>query len=303
MGELHEIWKTYKRSRAAVAGLIVVVLLILVAIFAPWLAPRHYSETDMTRIHATPGPGHVFGTDALGRCILSRVIYGTRVSLSVGIVAQALMVIIGVPIGLLAGYRGGWLDILLMRLVDVLYAFPALLFMILFMTLVKGIFGAEDPGPILSFLSAFDRSIGGLLGVFLSLAMISWLTVSRIVRGDVLSVKGLDFVQAAEALGMSRARVMIKHILPNVMPSIIVAATYGIPSFIMMEAGLSFLGLGVEPPMPSWGSMLSQGVGRIRSFPHLMVYPGLALALTMLAFNFLGDGLRSAMDPYARRRR
>lgn len=297
-----DIWKTFRRSRAAVVGLAVVVLLVLVAIFAPHIAPYDPTKTNPQIIHQTPSREHLFGTDALGRDMLSRIIFGSRVSLSVGIVAQTMMILIGVPLGLLAGYRGGLFDNVIMRIVDMLYAFPALLFMILFMTLVKGIFGTESPSTLVTYLAAFDRSIGGLLGVFLSLSLISWLTICRLVRGDVLALKEMDFIQAAEALGMSTSRILFRHLLPNVVPTIIVAATYGIPTFIMMEAGLSFLGLGVEPPMASWGSMLSQGVGRIRSYPHILVFPGLILAVTMLAFNYLGDGLRSALDPYTRGR-
>jgi len=298
---LLDIWKNFKKNKAALVSAIFILFLFFVAIFAPFISPYPYDQVDFSAIHALPGEEFVLGADGLGRDILSRLIFGTRVSLMVGIISQVFMVIIGIPLGLIAGYYGGKLDMVIMRVVDILYSFPSLLFMILIMTLLKGLF-QQEPSVIIRTLSNIDSAIGGLLGIFVSIGIIAWLPVSRVVRGETLSVKGQDYVQAAKSLGSRDRRIIFKHILPNIAPSIIVAVTYGVPSFIMMEAALSFLGLGVEPPMTSWGAMLSQSFGSIRSYPHLLIPPAIALALTMLAFNFVGDGLRSALDPYSRKR-
>lgn len=303
MGEsmIFEVWKSFKKNKAALISALFIIGLILVAIFAPYISPYPYDQVNFSAINQLPGENYLLGADGLGRDILSRIIYGTRVSLAVGIVSQIIMISIGVPMGLIAGYYGGKIDMIIMRIVDILYSFPALLFMILLMTLLKGLF-QQEPSAIIRLLSNVDRSLGGLMGIFLSIGLIAWLPVSRLVRGETFAVKEQDYVMGAKALGSKDAKLIIRHILPNIAPTIIVAVTYGIPNFIMMEASLSFLGLGVEPPMTSWGGMLSQSISSIRSYPHLLISPAVALALTMLAFNFVGDGLRSALDPYTRKR-
>ena len=232
--------------------------------------------------------------------MLSRLIHGTRVSMTVAFVAQAIILMIGVPIGLVSGYVGGRLDLFVQRVVDVLYAFPSLLFVIIVMTFVQANLRTAS-GPAGELLVQANRATGGLLGVFIALGLIFWLTVARLVRAEVLKVKTNEYVDGARALGASDFAIVRRHVLPNILPPIIVATTLGLPSAIMIEAGLSFLGLGVAPPTPSWGLMISDAIPSLRAAPHMIVAPGVALSLTLLAFNFLGDAVRDAIDPWMSR--
>ncbi|MGL4648914.1 MAG: ABC transporter permease [Caldilineaceae bacterium] len=291
-----DAWRRLRRNRAAMVGLILIGLLIFTAIFAPWLAPYGYDEVDFTAITQPPSAEHWLGTDSLGRDVLSRLIFGTRVSLTVAVVAQMVILLIGVPLGMLSGFVGGWVDLVIMRVVDVLYAFPSLLFVIVLMTYLSAALKQAD-GPVSEALSALNSATGGLLGVFIALGLVFWLTVCRLVRGEVLSLRQKEYVDAARATGARGSTILWRHIFPNILPPVIVAATFGIPAAIMLESGLSFLGLGVEPPTPSWGLMISEGVRNIRSHPHLLLSSGILLSVTLLAFNFLGDGLRDALDP------
>lgn len=292
-----EAGRRFVRNKVALAGLIFIALLFLVALLASWLTPFGYATQDL--LHVTEGPSvtHLLGTDQLGRDVLSRLIYGARISVSVGLIAQAILLLIGVPLGILAGYFGGWLDTLIMRTVDVLFAFPDLLFVILIMSYLRGVLGNIRTGPLL-FLADLDTLTGGLLGVFVALGLTHWLTVARLVRGQILSLREKEYVEAARCVGATHWRIMRVHLLPNTLSPIIVAATFGIPQAIMLEAGLSFLGLGVRPPMPSWGIMIADGAGTIQAYPYLLVFPAVTLALTVLSFNFVGDGLRDALDPW-----
>jgi oligopeptide transport system permease protein len=290
-------WRRLARNKAAMASLIYIGLLFIVAIFAPLLAPYHYAEVDFAAITQPPSSQYLLGTDSLGRDVLSRLIYGARVSLSVALVAQAIILLIGVPVGLVSGYYGGRLDLFIQRVVDVLYAFPSLLFVIIIMTFVQANL-REAQGPVGSVFVSLNNATGGLLGVFIALGLIFWLTVSRLVRGEVLKVKNNEYIESARGLGASDWQIVRRHILPNILAPIIVATTLGLPSAIMIEAGLSFLGLGVSPPTPSWGLMIAEGVRNIRAHPHIILAPGILLSLTLLAFNFLGDGLRDALDPW-----
>jgi ABC-type dipeptide/oligopeptide/nickel transport system permease subunit len=211
-----------------------------------------------------------------------------------------MMLAIGVPLGLLAGYKGGWVDTLIMRIVDALYAIPTLLFIIIFMTFLKAKFQHVSGGWLLP-LKDFDSATGGMLGVFLGLGLFAWLTLCRLVRGQVLSLKKKEFVEAAHSIGAPSGRIITRHLFPNTLAVIIVAATLGIPAAILGEAGISFLGLGVNPPTPSWGLMISEGIADLRSYPHLLVGPAIVLSLTVLSFNFIGDGLRDAFDPWMKK--
>ncbi len=295
-----DAWRSFRRNRAALVGLVFIVFISVVAIAAPLLAPTGYAEQDLLAVTQPPSREHLLGTDQLGRDILSRLIYGARVSLLVGVVVQIVILAIGVPVGLVAGYFPGKIDTFLMRVVDVLYAFPNLLFVIIIMTYLRAQFQMVDSGPLLP-LKTFDRATGGLLGVYIGLGLVSWLTVSRLVRGQILSLRNKEFVEAARCIGSTDRRIIARHLLPNTLPVIIVATTLGLPAAILGEAGISFLGLGVTVPTPSWGSMISDGVGQLRSYPHILVSPAVALSLTVLSFNFVGDGLRDALDPWVQR--
>jgi oligopeptide transport system permease protein len=288
------------RNRLALASGIFIIALALAAIFLPMVWPYTYSQQDYSAVTEPPSWDHLMGTDHLGRDIFIRLIYGARISLTVGIVVQMVILSIGVPAGLSAGYFGGKVDTIVMRTVDVLYALPSLLFVIIIMTFLRGTFG-NDPTGFWYGISWVDTRTGGLIGVFFGLGLISWLTVARIVRANTMSLKQKEFTEAARGLGATGGRIMFRHLLPNTVAVIVVAATLGIPSAILAEAGISFLGLGVIPPMPSWGLMISEAIPNMRAHPYMLIFPALALSITVLAFNFLGDGLRDALDPWMKR--
>lgn len=291
--------RRFSRNRAAVVSGLFVLLLIVVAVFAPLVAPRGYDEVNFAAITVEPSAAYLLGTDALGRDVLSRLIYGSRVSLLVSFVAQTVIIMIGVPIGIVSGFYGGWVDMIIQRVIDVLYAFPSLLFIIIIMTYLQGTL-SESEGALAEVLARINDSTGGLLGVLIALGLVFWLTISRIVRGEVLAQKEKEFILAARAMGATNRHLMVHHILPNILAPVLVAIAFGIPNVIMLEAGLSYLGLGTKPPIPSWGLMIAEGVKNYRSFPHLLIWPGVTLALTLLSFNYLGDGIRQALDPSLR---
>ena len=274
-----DAWRRLRKNKLAIAGLVLVALLSLIALFAPIVAPKGLDERNYDALSAKPSREYPMGTDNLGRDILSRVIYGARVSLLVGVVAQFIVLAIGVPIGALAGFFGGKVDLVLMRLVDVMYAFPTLLFVVLLM-------------------SMFGR---GLDKIFLVIGLTSWVTLARLVRAQFLSLREKDYVVAARSIGADDLRLILKHMLPNALTPIIVAVTFGIPTAIFTEAFLSFIGSGIAPPQTSWGLMVGDGQQYLRSFPWMLVWPSIALGITMLAFTFLGDGLRDALDPSAKK--
>jgi ABC-type dipeptide/oligopeptide/nickel transport system permease subunit len=300
-GPWHLAWRQLAQSRLALFGLAVLAILLLVAAFAELVAPYSYAAQNVSIARQGPSAAHWLGTDELGRDMLSRLIYGARVSLAVAIVAQLVIVLIGVPVGAAAGYFGGWVDTLLSRTVDVLYSFPDLLLIIIVVTSLRAALRAEA-GGLLGLLASLDSAMAGMLGIFLSLGLVSWLTVARLVRGQVLSLKEREFIEAARASGATTGRLVIRHLLPNALPAIVVAATLGIPRVILIEAALSFIGIGVQPPTPSWGAMILAGSNAARGGnPHLILGPAGALALTVLACNVVGDALLEAFDPAMRR--
>lgn len=295
-----DAWRRLVRNKAAVVSMVLLAIVILLAVFAPLITSHDYSHQDTAHPFIPPFKGHgLLGTDALGRDVWSRIVYGARISLTVALFAEVIQLIIGVPIGLVAGFFGGKVDSFLMRLVDILFAFPLYLFVVVVATFVKVRATTSGVGGI---LTSLDKTTGGLLGVLIAVSLIFWLVPARLTRGVVLRLVKLDYVRAARAMGAPRRRIIFRHILPNALAPIIVAATFGVPTAIITEAGISFLGLGVNVPKPSWGLMIADGQKAIVSSPYLVLAPSLALTLTTLAFVYLGDGLRDALDPTTKSR-
>jgi ABC-type dipeptide/oligopeptide/nickel transport system permease subunit len=274
-GLTRDALRRLRRNKLAVAAGVVVALLSLLAVFADALAPYPYTKTNFDRLAEGPSAEHWLGTDQVGRDLLSRLIYGARISMLVGLGAQLIVVLIGVPVGALAGYLGGRTDVLLTRFIDVMYAFPRLLFVIL----------------VMSMLGA------GLANIFIAIGLTGWVGIARQTRAQVLALKQREFVEAARALGVGGGRRLLRHVLPNALTPIVVVVALGIPEAIFTEAALSFIGVGINPPTPSWGQMVGEGQQYLRSAWHLCVFPSIAIAVTMLAFTFLGDGVRDALDP------
>lgn len=304
------------RNRAAVIGGSIILILLIGAFFANFIAPYPFAEQTLVDQNKVPqwilnlfptmkpyaqlSSDYMLGADYVGRDLFSRILYGARVSLTVAFIGPIISLIIGVTYGSISGYFGGKLDNLMMRIVDVLYAFPSLLFIILLLAFFRSTFARPDPGSFTYGISQLDAATGGLLFIFIGIGLTAWETMARLTRGQVLSVREKEYVEAARTLGARDGRIMFKHILPNVVGPLVVAETLAIPGYISTEAFLSFIGIGVNPPTPSWGSMISDGAQVIRTYPNQAVFPALALAITMFAFNFLGDGLRDALDPRLR---
>ena len=271
----HDAYVRLRKNKMAILGLIILVFFILVALLTPWIAPYTYEGQNLDMGATAPSLAHWFGTDALGRDQLTRVMYGSRVSLTVGFIATAVALLIGVLWGATAGYVGGRVDAFMMRIVDVIYALPFTIFIIL----LTVIFGKS------------------LLLLFLAIGAVEWLTMARIVRGQILTIKRQEFVEAAVSMGLSPWRIITRHLIPNVLGPIIVYTTLTIPNVILLESFLSFLGLGIQPPQSSWGSLISGGTETMEEYPWLLIFPGLVLSLTLFSLNSLGDGLRDALDP------
>jgi oligopeptide transport system permease protein len=274
------------RNRLALLGAAIILAITLAATFAPLLAPYSYSKIFSGHIIADPSRSHLFGTNLSGQDTFSRVIYGARNSLAVGIFVQVIILAIGVSVGGAAALGGKRADALLMRLTDVVYAFPDLLFVIMLQQVLSG--------------TAIANYVGGLFVVFLAIGLVGWVNLARLVRGQMLSLREQDFVVAAEALGATRLRIFSRHLLPNTMGPVIVSLTFGVPSAIFTEATLSFIGIGVRPPLADWGNMIYDGYGAVLATPWPIFFPAAALAITFLSFQFLGDGLRDALDPRTR---
>ncbi len=269
-----DAWARLRRNPMAVFGLVATIILVSISIVGPWLSPYGYEEQDLALSAQPPSAEHWLGTDVLGRDLLTRMMYGGRISLSVGLLATAVSLVIGVLYGAIAGYVGGRLDAVMMRFVELIYAIPFTIFVILLMV----VFGRQ------------------FILLFVAIGAVEWLTMARIVRAQIMAVKRQEFIEAAQALGLRRRQILLRHLIPNAMGPILVYATLTVPMVMLLEAFLSFLGLGVPPPMSSWGVLIKEGAEVMREYPWLLVFPGSAFALTLFALNFLGDGLRDALD-------
>jgi peptide/nickel transport system permease protein len=270
-----EFWARFRRNRLAMSGLVLVAGMVVVALAAPWLAPYDPNFIDLKEVLMPPSAEHLLGTDTLGRDVLSRIIFGSRVSLLVGFVAVGIGTLIGLLVGALAGYYGGWVDQALMRLVDLMLCFPTLFL-------------------ILAVIAVLGPSIWNIMVV---IGLTGWMGVARLVRAEFLSLKEREFVVAARALGAADARLMWRHLLPNALTPVMVSATLGVAGAILVESALSFLGLGVQPPTPSWGNILTLGKDNIEIAWWLSFFPGVAILVTVMSYNLLGEGIREAIDP------
>ena len=274
-----DAWYRLKQNKLAIISLNFLAALVVIAVLTPWLAPYGYETQNLALGASGPSAEHWLGTDIHGRDLMTRLMYGGRISLMVGFAATAVSLVIGVLWGAIAGYVGGLTDTVLMRIVDILYALPFMIFIILLMVV-------------------FGRS---LLLLFLAIGLIEWLTMARIVRTQVMNIRNQEFVSAAVVIGLSHWQIISRHIIPNIIGPVIVYITLTIPSVMLLEAFLSFLGLGIQPPQSSWGVLISGGVETMEEYPWLLLFPGLTLSATLFALNFLGDGLRDALDPRATR--
>lgn len=270
-----DAFRCLRKNRMATLGFIFLTFVAVVSIATPWIAPYDYDAQNLGMGATSPSGDHWLGTDYLGRDLFTRILYGGRMSLMVGFAATAVSLIVGVLYGAIAGFIGGRVDTVMMRIVDILYALPFTIFVIILMVF-------------------FGRNI---ILLFLAIGAIEWLTMSRIVRGQVLSLKKKEFIEAAVSMGLSKPRIVLRHLIPNTLGPIIVYTTLTIPNVMLLEAFLSFLGLGVQPPMSSWGLLIHDGAEQMEQYPWLLIYPSLALSLTLFSLNFLGDGLRDALDP------
>lgn len=270
-----DFWRRFLENRMAVAGSVVVLALFVVSLFAPWLAPYDPSAIDLEKVLMPPSGDHWLGTDPLGRDVLSRMIWGARISLKVGFVATGIAILIGAVLGAVAGYYGGWTDAVIMRFVDIMLCFPAFFL-------------------ILAVIAILEPSIWNIM---LIIGVTGWMGITRLVRADFISLKERDFVLAARVIGASDLRIIFVHILPNAMASVLVTATLGVAGAILTESALSFLGIGVQPPTPSWGNILTAGKNNIDIAWWLSLYPGLAILITVLGYNLLGEGIRDSLDP------
>ena len=268
-------WETFYKNKLMIYGGGLVTLLLIISLMAPWLAPYDPGQIDLTNVLTSPSMKHLFGTDQLGRDVLSRMIWGSRISLKVGFAATGVAIIIGAILGALSGYYGGWVDSVIMRFVDIMLCFPTFFL-------------------ILAVIAFLEPSIWNIMII---IGLTGWMGVTRLVRADFITLRERDFVKAAEAIGASDMRIIFLHILPNSMASILVAATLGIAGAILTESALSFLGIGVQPPTPSWGNILTAGKDNIDIAWWLSLYPGLAILITVVGYNLLGEGIRDLLDP------
>lgn len=286
MGQM--IWRAFRRHKPAMIGSTIILIFIFSAIFAPLLTRYNPEKTDLDRMLRPPSAQHLMGTDELGRDLLTRLLYGGRISLSIGVMAMTLSIVLGTLIGGLAGFYGSWIDNILMRFVDMMLAFPSLFILIILALAMRDL-------PIEALRGTAFASV---FSIVLVIAILSWMDVARLVRASFLSIKEQEFITAARGLGVSNLRIMIRHMLPNALSPIIVAATFRVATSVITESGLSYLGFGVQPPTPTWGNMLKNAQAQMTRAPWTAIYPGLMIFITVVAINFIGDGLRDALDPY-----
>ena len=272
-----DAWIKLRKNRMALFGFTVLLILCVVSLLTPWIAPYSYEGQNLMLGATPPSAAHWLGTDIFGRDMLTRIMYGGRVSLMVGFIATAVALVIGILWGSIAGFVGGRVDAVMMRIVDIMYALPFMIFIVLLMVV-------------------FGRNI---LLLFIAIGAVEWLTMARIVRSQVMALRKQEFVEAAYSMGLSRWAIIRRHIIPNTLGPVIVYTTLTIPSVMLLEAFLSFLGLGIQPPQSSWGLLINYGVETMEEYPWLLIFPGITLSLTLFALNFLGDGLRDALDPRA----
>jgi len=282
--------KRLLKNKGAVVSAVFIVFVCIVAIFAEEIAPYPFDLQNIDAALSPPNSTYLLGTDSLGRDMLSRIIFGARVSMAVGVFTAIVSLILGTLYGALSGWFGGRVDSVMMRVIDILYTVPELVLLILVMVIFS------------SFDIFTNPELKALMGIFLALSLVSWVGVARLVRGQVLQVKQMLFVEAASAMGAGGLQIMFKHILPNIVGPIIVTLTFQIPTNVLFESFLSFIGLGLQPPFSSWGVLASEGWRSLRTFPHIIIFPGVAIFFTMLAFNLFGDGLRDAFDPKLKNR-
>jgi len=319
-------WREFRRNKLGVVGAIFVIAVIVIAFIAPIITPYDFYTQNTKNSRARPMTGYTIseshaenctwyetplewgctiyltGSDALGRDLYSRMIYGTRVSLAVAAIGSTVALVIGIVLGTISGYFGGRVDNFIMRIVDFLYAIPLLPIIILMQVYFQALTRQGVSDGIAGSLIRLNQSMGGLLFLFIAIGILNWIGMARLARGQVLVFKNKEFIEAAESVGASQTRIIFKHLMPNIFGPLLIAETLAIPGYIFTEAILSFLGLGVNPPIPSWGSMINDGYSGLRSAAHLVLVPGIALTVLTLAFNFLGDGLRDAFDPKMRGR-
>ena len=322
-----DAWREFRNNKVGMIGAVFVLFIVLVAFLARFITPYDFATQNTPNAREKPMTGYTIttdtaeakchwygtplewgcalfaaGSDGLGRDIYSRVVYGTQISLSVALVAATVSLTIGAILGIISGYAGGRVDNAIMRLVDFLYAIPALPIIILMQVYFQALARQGVSSGPAAWLIDLNQSMGGMFFIFIAMGALGWLGMARLARGQVLSYKQKEFVEAARAVGAGNSHIMFKHLLPNILGPLLIAESMAIPGYIFFEAALSFIGLGVNPPTPSWGAMISEGRLGIKSNPHLVLVPGIALALLTLAFNFMGDGLRDAFDPRIRER-
>jgi oligopeptide transport system permease protein len=314
-----DAWRRLRRNRAALMGIVVIILAMVAALCAPLLTDYTYKEQNYTAINSAPqwvvdifpsmkaidqpdgyvrvNNDYLLGTDNLGRDLLTRILFGARISLAVAFVGPFFSLLVGTVYGMVAGYSGGRVDNVMMRIADIMYAFPTILLVILLMAFFRASFNQSDSDTLAYRLNRIDSAFGGMLFIFIGIGLTSWMNTARLARGQVLSIRRKEYIEAAISVGARDVTIIFRHVLPNVLGPIVVAESLSIPSYISLEAFLSFIGLGVNPPTPSWGGMIAEGSQAVISYPNQAVFPALALFVIMFAFNFLGDGLRDALDP------